>query len=326
MKRYFLGCALLLFAAAIASPAGTISAALVGQRVARVNGVELTDRDLLREMYSIFPYARQHNGGFPKAMEADIRNGALKMIIFEELVYQEARRRKMAIPPAKMARAMSDFRKQFAGPEEYQQFLKTEFNASTELVKARVERSLLIEQLLKNEVGDKTPVSVAEAKVYYQKNPDRFRIAESFAIQTISIVPPPNATAAQLKEASKRAEEALRQARATKNYEEFGMLAEKISEDDYRVMMGDHRAVDRSKLPPAVLQALLALKPGQMSGLIQFDQVYSVVRLNGHIDPGMQKFETVKDALRAELQKGKAERLRSGLGKKLRANARVEEF
>jgi len=33
--------------------------------VARVNGAVLTDRDLLREMYSIFPYAQQHNG-FPK--------------------------------------------------------------------------------------------------------------------------------------------------------------------------------------------------------------------------------------------------------------------
>ena len=41
-----------------------------GKPVARVNGAVLTDRDLLREMFTIFPYARQHNGGFPKAMEA----------------------------------------------------------------------------------------------------------------------------------------------------------------------------------------------------------------------------------------------------------------
>jgi len=62
--------------------------------VARVNGAVLTDRDVLREMYTIFPYAQQHNG-FPKAQEATIRQGALEMIIFEELVYQEAERRKV---------------------------------------------------------------------------------------------------------------------------------------------------------------------------------------------------------------------------------------
>src|ERR1700693_5920146 len=72
--------------------------------VARVNGTVLTDRDVLREMYTIFPYAQQHNG-FPKAQEATIRQGALEMIIFEELVYQEAMRRKLTIPPEKLNRA-----------------------------------------------------------------------------------------------------------------------------------------------------------------------------------------------------------------------------
>ena len=33
-----------------------------GKPVARVNGAVLTDGDLLREEYTIFPYARQHNG------------------------------------------------------------------------------------------------------------------------------------------------------------------------------------------------------------------------------------------------------------------------
>src|SRR3974390_726358 len=64
--------------------------------VAKVNGVVLTDRDLLREMYAIFPYAKQHNG-FPKSQEAAIRQGALEMIIFEELVYQDAGRRKLTV-------------------------------------------------------------------------------------------------------------------------------------------------------------------------------------------------------------------------------------
>ncbi len=68
--------------------------------VARVNGAVLTDRDLLREMFTIFPYAHQHNG-FPKAQEAAIRQGALEMIIFEELVYQEAVRRKLTVSAGK---------------------------------------------------------------------------------------------------------------------------------------------------------------------------------------------------------------------------------
>jgi len=37
----------------------------LGKPVAKVNGSVLTDSDLLREEYSIFPYARQHNGAIP---------------------------------------------------------------------------------------------------------------------------------------------------------------------------------------------------------------------------------------------------------------------
>ncbi len=68
-----------------------------GKPVARVNGVVLTDNDLQREMYNIFPYAQQHNGKFPQELEPQIRKGALKMIVFEELVYQDAQRRGMTV-------------------------------------------------------------------------------------------------------------------------------------------------------------------------------------------------------------------------------------
>ena len=81
----------------------------------RINGTELTDRDLLREMLTIFPYARQHNG-FPKAEEPKIRMGALKMIEFEELVYQEAERSGMTVPPAKLAKARGRFSRAVSRP------------------------------------------------------------------------------------------------------------------------------------------------------------------------------------------------------------------
>ena len=326
MKPYIAACSLLLASVAALSASDILASAplkTVGRPVARVNGTVLTDRDLVREMYAIFPYARQHNGGFPKAMEPDIRNGAMKMIVFEELVYQEALRRKLTIAPERMNRALSDFRKQF-NPDQYQQLLKSDFGGSAELLRVKVRRSLLIDQMLNSEVSVKAAISIAEAKAYYDKNPDKFRIPESFALQTISIVPPANATPAQLQEAHKRADEAFRLAKATKSYEEFGLLAQKMSEDDYRVVMGDHKAVDRAKLPPVVVQAAVALKPGQMSGLLHFDQVYSIVRLNAHIAPGTRKFEEVKDSLRKELEKKKTEQLRSGLDRKLRATAKVE--
>ena len=306
--------------------AANASLQAAGKPVARVNGAILTDRDLVREEYTIFPYARQHNG-VPKGMEADVRDGAMKMIIFEELVYQEAERRKLTVPPARLHEAEAAFRKQFTNPQEYQDLLNTEFKGSKAALNAKIERSLLIEQMMKLEVEDKSYVSIAQARTFYDKNPQRFLIAESYSVQTISIIPPNNATAEQVKEARKKADDALRQAKETKTYDDFGLLAEKVSEDDYRVMMGDHKAVDKAKLPPQVLLAVLTMQLGQTTGLIDIgNNGYTIVRLNEHIPAGERKFEEVRDSVREYLKKQKAEELRSALDKRLRKTAKVEEL
>ena len=294
-----------------------------GKAVARVNGVVLTDRDLLREMFTIFPYARQHNG-FPKAQEENIRRGALEMIIFEELVYQEAGRRKITVSPDQLNKAEADFRRQFHSPEEYDQYLKADMRGSRQFLRKQIQRSLMIEEVLKAEVGSRASVSPAEARAYYMKNPARFQLGESFSFQSISILPPPQNSPDGLNANRKRAEAALRQAQATKSYQDLGLLAEKISEDDFRVNMGDHHAVSRAELPPQFVTAALAMRPGQVSGLIQIENAFTIFRLNAHNPPRLRPYAEVKADLLTELQKSKYEKLRSGLAKGLRAKARIE--
>jgi len=293
------------------------------QPVAKVNGAILTDRDLLREMLQIFPYASQHNG-FPKDQEASIRQGALQMIIFEELVCQEAQRRKLTVSPEVLKQSELDFKKQFHSAQEYQQYLNTEMGGSEQNVVNKIKRSLLIEQVLKSDVENRSVVTLAETKAFYDKNPSRFQIPESYTFQSISVLPPLHPTPDQQKEASKRATDFLKQAQATKSYQDFGLLAEKISEDDFRVNMGDHRSVSKGELPPQVVKAFATMKPGTVSGLIQIESAYMIVRLNAHTPASKQSFESVKAGLKTELQKAKYESLRIGLDKTLRAKAQVQ--
>jgi peptidyl-prolyl cis-trans isomerase SurA len=295
-----------------------------GKPVARVNGTQLTDRDLMATMYTMFPYARQHNGAVPQGMEKDIRAGAMKMMIFEELCYQEAQHRQMTVPPAKLQKAENDFVHQFQSPQQFQQYVQAEYHGSRALLNTKIKRSLLIDAFLKAQVYQKSAVTSAELKAYYDKNPARFQIVEAFALQTISILPPQNATPAQLKEARKRAEDVLKLAKTAKTYEQFGLLAEKYSDDDYRVMMGNHKSVPRDKLAPQVVQAALALKPDQVSDIIQVDTGLTIIKVSKHIMPGKEKFETVEPDLRKEMQKLKVEQLRAALNKQLHDKAKIE--
>ena len=328
-----LGIAILVLAAfaaaqvashAPATPAGSPAAVPTGKAVARVNGTVLTDRDLLRQMMLDFPYARQHGGHFPKEMENDIRQGALDQIIFEELVYQEAQRRKMQVSPAKLNTAMADFKKQFDSDAQYQNYLKAEQGGDLNRLRQNVKRAILIETLLSAEVTKPSAVNEAELRAYYNKNRERFRKPESVSIQTISLVIPDNATARQKAEIHKRAEDALQKARAAKDYEQFGMLAEKVSEDDWRVMMGDHKSVHRGRMPAAVEKAVFTMKPGQVTDIIEAENSYCIARVNAHEDSVLIPYSQIRVQLKKELERMKTEELRRSLAKRLRKGAKVE--
>ena len=288
----------------------------------RVNGTILTEADVVRQMHTIFPYASQH-GGFPKAMEADIRKGAVEMIIFEELLYQEAKRMKIPIAPGQLNTAEAAFRARL-GSSAYEQFLSTECKGSKQVLREKIRRSLLIEKMLETEVEQKARVTAAEARAYYDKNPKQFEKSESLRIQTISIVPPQNGGAAVEKEARKRAEELVQLARKTKNYQDFGLLAEKLSDDDWRVNMGDRNLVAASTLPPPIAKAAAAMKPGEVSELIQLGNAYTIFRLVKHEPAGKTPFAAVKAKLQSTLQQQKRVELRAALNQKLRKNAKIE--
>jgi len=235
-------------------------------------------------------------------------------------------KRGMTVPQSKIDQGEVAYKKTFESPEQFQQFMQQEMHGSRQQLRAAIQRSLMIDQFLNQEVDKKSAVTVAEVKAYYDKNSARFQVPESYTFQSISVVPPLKPTADQAKDALKKADDVLKQARATKNYEEFGMLAEKISEDDYRVNMGDHKVTPVDKLPPQIISAFKGMKAGDISGLIQIESAYTVVRLNAHTPAHKQSFEEVKVELATELQKQKYEQLRANLGKQLRSKAKVEKL
>jgi parvulin-like peptidyl-prolyl isomerase len=296
---------------------------MVAKPAIRVNGTVLTEIDVRREMYAIFPYARQHNG-FPKSMEAEIRNGAMQMIVFEELLYQEARRRGLVISPERLAKAETAFRQMYTDKAKFDEYLRIECNGSAQVLREKIRRSLLIERMLKTEVEQKTAVTLAEVRAYYDTNPTLYQHGEAVDIQTISIIPPQNASVVVKLESRAKIKEIARMGKATKTSREFGAIAEQLSEDDWHTRMGDRGTVDVSGLPPDVVKAARAMKPGDVSEPIALGTSWVVFRLNGHKPAGRTPFAQVKSKLQSDLQKQKREQVRAALNQKLRKNAKIE--
>ena len=74
------------------------------------------------------------------------------------------------------------------------------------------------------------------------------------------------------------------------------------------------------------LDLLQNLKDGEITGIIQVEQAFTIVRLNQQIPAGKVKFADVKDKLQKELQQQKVNTVRAALGKRLRKTSKVEEL
>lgn len=294
-----------------------------GTVVARVNGAELKDTDLKRAIDRLFPYEGMHGNKVPDKYNSDIRGKALNQIIFEELAYQEAKRRNMIVPVATVHEVEQQARSRFTTQAQYDEFVRSGYG-SVEGFRRQIRRGILIAKLVDADVTQRSHMSDAQLREYYLRNKARFVKPESISIQSITINIPDNPTPEQLNTARERAQAILPKAKAAKSYEEFGLIAEKASDDDWRVMMGDHKWIHRGRTPAAVEKVIFSLKPQQTSDVIETREALIIVRVNGYEPQKQLSFAEVKDNMRQGMEAEAAGKLRADLEQRLRKGGKVE--
>ncbi|MCL5287229.1 MAG: peptidyl-prolyl cis-trans isomerase [Acidobacteria bacterium] len=293
--------------------------------VARVNGAALSQRDLQHEMQSLFPYSEVHKGRVPGQYAADVRRKALQQIIFDELVHQEALRRKMTVSTAIFSDILKQAKSRFPSQAEYESYAAQEYGSVRGFEK-QLRRGILIALLVDREITQKARMTDAQVRQVYSANKERFLKPESIWVQSISMNIPEKATPVQRAQARKRAEIVLPQAKAAKTFEAFGQLAEKYSEDDWRIMMGDHLLLHRGRLPEAVENVAFRLKTGESSEIIETSEAFVIVRVNGKQASSQIPFSQVSKSLREDLEKARLADLRAQFEQKLRSRYKVEEL
>ena len=216
---------------------------------ARVNGVAITERDVREQMQRLFPYYSIHGGKVPEKYQGEIRQKAIDQLVTDELMFQQAKKDGMKLPAAEAQGVLRQARARFGSQAAYEEFGKDQYGSVQEFER-RLRRATLIAEYQNKEIVLKSRVTDLRLRRLYEKNKKTFLRPESVWLQTITINVPPNPSDEQKKMARKRIEEILPLARAAKTFEQFGSLAEKVSEYDYRVMMGDRKWIHRVGLPP----------------------------------------------------------------------------
>jgi peptidyl-prolyl cis-trans isomerase D len=150
-------------------------------------------------------------------------------------------------------------------------------------------------------------VNEADLKTYYEQNIAKYSVPEQRRASHILIAVPKGASQADKDKAKARAEELLAQVK--KNPDSFAEVAKKNSQDPGSAPNGgDLDWQTRGAFVKPVEDAMFSLKKGEISGIVESEFGYHIIKLNDVREGKQKSFEEVRPELEAQLKQQQAQR------------------
>ncbi len=233
-----------------------------------------------------------------------------KILIVQELVRQEARRQGVSVSEeeafAEEARALKRIFGERTSPDQRQRMLDELLRRrglTRELWRATMRQNALLRKM----ALPKLSVTDSMLKVEFAR-----RYGEKVEISHIAL---PSLS---------EAEKIIRRLKAG---EDFAELARKYSTNSATAAKGGHLppfSREDGAVPQAIRDAAFALRPGQVSGIVQAGTNFHVLKLHRRYPSSKVKFEAVKDSLRKEVMARLVERMKVEIIAQLSRSARIE--
>lgn len=288
--------------------------------VAKVNGVAITEGELEQEMTMVSDRLMQMGRPVGKEQMPALRKNMLEQLIAWELFYQEAQKQKLEASDEKVAESINRFKGQFENEKEAEaQMAKMGF--SEEEMASMTRRKMTIQALLEKEVVQNIAVSDAEIKDYYDKNPQYFEKPDMVRASHILIKVPADADEETKAAARKKLETAQER---LKKGEDFGAIAKEISECPSAKNGGDLGPFPADKMVKPFSDAAFALEPGNVSGIVETQFGYHLIRTVEKIPASKVPLEEVKDRIGEFLKEQKVQKALEAYAGELMAKADIE--
>lgn len=278
---------------AIALPLATLAiflwhtlsqARIVDSLVAIVNNQVITMSDLRNRYISL-----QAEGGIKKEFR-EVSRSILEQLIEEKLLLQEANHRNIKVTDEELNRALDSVRKRFSSEEEFFKALK-EANLSLEKLKENYRKRIMVQKLLRFEIGDKIYVSLEEMENYYSSHLEDFTEPAQIKLRQILIRINPQGDLKETKEKVNFIWQKLQEG------EDFALLAKKYSQGPAASEGGDVGLIVPSKLQPELSSLVEKLQVGEM-GKVQTKEGFHIVRVEMKKLPRVKSFSEVKEQIR----------------------------
>ncbi len=301
--------------------AATMTADKMPDVVAKVNGQAIKKDDLLKGAQVVQMQLAQR--GQPVALTPDVYRRVLDELIGITLLQQEAKAQHIAPSEQELDQQVAARKKQFPSEEVYQKALK-QTGLTEALLRQQTRDQIAVQKYVETQVIPKTAVSDQATKDFYDKNKDQIRSPDRMHLRHILIAVKTTATPAEKEKAKAKAEDLHKQ---IVDGADFAKLAAANSDDPTsKVRGGDLDWIAQGQAPPAMEKAAMALKPNEISPVVESPYGYQIIQLLERQAAAQVPYEQVKDRIGVMLKQKQAQESVQARIKELRAKGKVDVY
>lgn len=289
--------------------------------VAKVNGVAITQTEIDRAvkiLLSQYKMQQPIDAEIMKKAEA----AAMDRLINTELLYQAGSKVEIKDLDKQVETQIAQKKAQAPSTTEYEKFLK-EMNLTEADLKLFSRKEIVLDNLLQKEVVSKVTVTDAEVKKFYDDNKDKapLKTEDSIRASHILIGADEKASADDKKKAKEKAEAIHKKILAG---EDFAAAAKNDSTCPSAAQGGDLGYFTKGQMVPEFEAAANALKPGEVSGVVETKFGYHIIKVQEKKSAGTVSLDEAKKNIEGYLKSEKIQKGVSEYLKKLRNEGKVE--
>jgi len=251
-----------------------------------------------------------------------LKREALDQLVEQEVLFQEAERRKLVASAAEAEAAVAVLKARFKKPGSFERKLERG-GFDERSYQEYVRRQLSVRKLLDQEVAAaKLSVSDEETHALYESRPDLFTEPEQVRLRHVLLKVDQGASRAERARVRRAAERVL--AAARKPGADFAALARRRSQDGSAASGGDLGLVSRGQMVAPFEAAAFALQPGEISPVVETPFGYHVIKAEERRGGERVPEPQVREAIRRKIHGEKVEQFLKERTAALRAAARIE--
>jgi nitrogen fixation protein NifM len=199
------------------------------------------------------------------------------------------------VPPSTLEAAMQEIRGRYPAEEEFNSDLEKNGLDEAGFATA-LEREMKVEAILEKVGTQAVNVSDMDVELYYQYHPEQFRRPETRLVRHILITI--NETIPENTRSAAQERIATLATRLVKEPQRFEEQALKHSECPTALDGGKLGDLPRGKLFPVLDEALFELKAGEVSGVLESELGFHILRCDAITDAGVLGYDQAKPHIR----------------------------